>query len=204
MFEFDFPYAHNGDIQKDMCVYFPFGSIKRGEMNSLQCIQNTQVLVISKGESQSAPTSDEPQDKGLTRKGEWSLCESPKFFVLVFYHDSIDYKSILLCAICFSSTALKFCVKRTGENQVSSQDPLLYSRETSKPWRTHLYFFGNRWNIFLLGVWLSRRWQQWYMRFSPSALKIVYQKREAPRGVTGRRYMENWFWQDSATERKWC
>ena len=70
MFEFDFPYAHNGDIQKDMCVYFPFGSIKRGEMNSLQCIQNTQVLVISKGESQSAPTSDEPQDKGLTRKGE--------------------------------------------------------------------------------------------------------------------------------------
>lgn len=160
------------------------------------------LAVISKGESPSAPTSDEPQDKVWPSKVNDLYVKSPKFFV--FYHDSIYYKSILLCAIYFSATALKFCVKRTGENQISSQDPLLYSRETSKPWRTHLYFFGTRWNIFLLGVRLSRRWQQWYMRFSPSVLKIVYQKREAPHGVTSHRYMENWFWQDSATERKWC
>lgn len=43
MLELDFPYAHNGDIQKEMYVYFLFGSIKRNQMNSLQCYQNFQV-----------------------------------------------------------------------------------------------------------------------------------------------------------------
>lgn len=65
--------------------------------------------------------------------------------------------------------ALKFCVTRTGDNQIDSQDPLVESRETSKPGSTRVYF-GNRWNIFLLGRRLSRRWQQWYMRGDPSVL----------------------------------
>lgn len=43
MLELDLPYAHNGDIQKEMYVYFLFGSIKRNQTNSLQCYQNFQV-----------------------------------------------------------------------------------------------------------------------------------------------------------------
>lgn len=40
MFEFDFPSAQNGDIQKEMYVYILFGNMKRNQMNSFQCNQN--------------------------------------------------------------------------------------------------------------------------------------------------------------------
>lgn len=43
MFEFDFPYAHNREIQKESYVYILFGNMKRNKMNSFQCSRNIPV-----------------------------------------------------------------------------------------------------------------------------------------------------------------
>lgn len=59
-------------------------------------------LLLNKAESQSVPTSNDPQKKGLILKVEWSLYESPSFPVPVFGHDSLYHKSILLGAIYFA------------------------------------------------------------------------------------------------------
>ena len=97
MLELDLPYAHNGDIQKEMYVYFLFG-IKRTASSAIRIFK---WLLINKVESQSIPVSDDPRNKGLILQVEMSLYECPKFFARVFYHDIIYYKSILLCLLLF-------------------------------------------------------------------------------------------------------
>lgn len=124
------------------------------------------------------PTSNDPQNEGLIPKVEWFQYESPHFFVPVFCHGGIYVKSILLCGT-YSSTALKFHVKRTRENQTPSQDPD-YSQGKHQKHHAHICTSLETEIFFFLGVWHSRRWQQRHTRFSLSVLKIVVKRVRLP------------------------